>query len=551
MTRALIALLLSACLMAGNAHAGSIAPYKVVAVDWKAATSSDFQTSPGLAGAVRSLPGYAKQSAAARTRTASLQGADDLVAINTVFGVIRPQVTEAGSPVLLPVDIDRLASDMVSIRKLLNKDAIDSYSGPFKSNGFYPGRYGYRAYFTYGKISSVTVAGSSILFDIPTKVAMPKIKPCGELIGEARRSLAAGGDAEKQKFLAYLTAYENQNGEKDNEYFSEREAAVPCQFAGALVEVSILCDKYDDVACSVAEIGREVFARLNFVGGAPQGVRSDGYADHLRDLVARRAAVLATARTPFPTYAAEGQLLPASVAGGGDVGAGDAGIYGLITFPTTKEAAAQTVVFRTDETCLPGWVHDDLAKTCAANGVLITMAKPGDWRDNFCERRGGNRLFSCPSGYGHAGQDVWGVDWRGKSDKFALYAPMDGIAFRRFSAQPAVTISDINGLNIDYVYRHMRPSSLRLHGIKPATPVRVTQGCVIALVGNLQGEAKDAPTVDDGHTYAVTAPHLHLEIRAPTASGFANVAPYATLVDAHKAVLVGDQAQEIQHTSCS
>src|ERR1700733_12867808 len=137
---------------------------------------------------------------------------------------------------------------------------------------------------------------------------------------------------------------------------------------------------------------------------------------------------------------------------GGLGGSKDNNVYGPIVFPTDLSATAQTVVFRVDENCLDEKTKS--GKQCILGNVTITRDPIGVWRDNFCERRGANRLFMCAAGRGHAGQDIWG-DWKNKPGVYPIFSVADGVAFRRFPRQPAVTVSDVDVTNIDYIYRHM------------------------------------------------------------------------------------------------
>jgi hypothetical protein len=464
--------------------------------------------------------------------------ARDLATINAVTSLVRPEISFAGSPVLLPFDF---AAFVKAIRSSVGVAATDVYFGRLKSLAFHPGAYGYRAYLQFKNTSTVMISGSTILYRLPGNPQLPTPNTCGSMIEEARK----WGD-ENGKFFDYLVKYEKQVGQVKAEYFNEREATIPCLFSGALIEVNILCDAYGDADCNVKALARELFAALSFVGGSPRPQSNPGKNDPIqrlsREVDELSKAVSNKGLKSLPQYSAPGELVANSGVNGGSKGSDDFGVYGPILFPTDPSASAQTVVFRADEHCLNE--DDDKGATCEPPQMpVITKAPIGEWRDNFCENRSDNNLPTCPYGDGHAGQDVWGKGWNDKkSPAYPLRAVVDGIAFRRFPNQPAVTVSDVNGTNIDYIYRHMRPSVLDSHGIVASRPTEVTRGCRLAYVDRLQGTASDQtdPTekFKDGTVlYTPTAKHLHFEIRVPTKAGYVNVAPYRTLVEAHKTAI--------------
>jgi len=290
----------------------------------------------------------------------------------------------------------------------------------------------------------------------------------------------------------------------------------------------------------VRDIARTVFSRLNFVGGAPRAKTAPNIYNPIEFISALirslEGEVQNGGRVNIPTYGEPGALIEKS-GENGKGGSKDPGIYGAIQFPTDLSASAQTVIFRKGVDCPDSYTNTDVS--CVHGNNEIKKSEIGEWRDNFCEVRGNYRLFVCPAGQGHAGQDVWG-DWRGKAGMFPLRAAVDGVAFRRFPAQPAVTLSDVNGSNIDYIYRHMRPSVLTDHGILASQATPVTQGCILAMVDQLQSVAEEkTKLMDNGISYDATLPHLHFEIRVPTKSGFQNVSPYSTLVLSHRSQLTG------------
>lgn len=86
----------------------------------------------------------------------------------------------------------------------------------------------------------------------------------------------------------------------------------------------------------------------------------------------------------LPPYLPPGGLLPGTGANGSE-GSRDFQVYGPIFFPTDTRAAAQTVVYRADQYCLPDEV-DDHSECVRGTGIRIKKAKPGDWRIIFARR---------------------------------------------------------------------------------------------------------------------------------------------------------------------
>lgn len=539
-------------LFSAPAH-GAMASFDFAAVDWKAAISAHKSMAGDNLNALREVkviaPWLAKQQTVSEL---SAEENRDLATINAVTSLIRPEISFAGSPVLLPFDF---AAFGTAIRSPVGAAPTSAYFGRLKSLAFHPGPYGYRAYLQFKKTSTVMIAGSTIFYRLAGNPKLPTLYRCSAMIGEARKP----GSAD-DKFVEYLTEYEKNIGMIKAEYFSETEATVPCLFAGALIEVSILCDTFGDPDCKVKDLVREVFAALSFVGGAPRPKTNPSINDPIQrlsqevDNLFKAAAQKAQKSTP--KYNEPGQLVPHSGVKGGSKGSNDSGVYGPILFPTDLSATAQTVVFRSDQHCLSK--PHDKGSTCEPpSQPVITKAPIGEWRDNFCESRSSNNLLPCPEGRGHAGQDIWGEGWNNKSPTaFPLRAVVDGVAFRRFPVQPAVTVSDINGTNIDYIYRHMRPSVLTSHGIRPSRPKAITRGCRLAYVDKFQGVAEDQKTTkykftDGGVVYDATARHLHFEIRVPTKAGYQNVSPYKTVVEAHRAAVTQVDTSKSSTSPCN
>jgi hypothetical protein len=517
----------------------AMAPYEFANIDWNAAVKTFTDADGDILTAIRRLKGYDSRARKVRPPDyVDVAVSADLLTMNAISSTLRPNAFLAGSPVLLPIDFKRLAEEMIASGEFKNKDRPDSYFAPLNSLEFYPGPYGYRAYFRLKKTSSVVISGSSVFYDLSNVVGgrLPKLNSCVAIATNARKTASNDQTANKE-FYSYLREYSQRLGLIEDKRFGTHEAAIPCLFAGSLVEVDILCDAEGDPGCQVRDVARLVFSRLTFIGGSPRSKANPAVNDPLRKLADFMNSLESDAanagRTKLPSYGRPGDLLPGSVQEGD--GSKDYHLYGQLLFPTDLSAAAQTVVYREDQHCYG--TDEDHGRTCLHNGKEMTKAKAGIWRDNFCEDREANRLYTCSTanGNGHAGQDVWGTDWNRRNANYPLRAVVDGVAFRRFPDQAAVTISDINGSNIDYIYRHMRPSELTKHGIPSSVPIDVKQGCVLAFVDRFDSKHGKRTGLRDGNTfYDETARHLHFEIRVPTRSGFENVSPYWTLVQAHR-----------------
>jgi hypothetical protein len=489
----------------------AMADTEVVEANWAAAIDAYKARYGDILNRLQAVEGYSNAANSIISTPLLTQSfADDLIAINALSSLLEPKVHLSGSPVLAPIDISRLAAKVIGEGTFSADTKAGSYFGLLRSFAFFPGAHGYRAYFRLKKTSSVMIAGSSIFYKFPAQEALPQLDRCLSIIDSAQR------DAQ---FYQYITNYENRLGLVEAQYFDDREAVVPCLFFGALVEIHILCDFVGDPDCKVRDIIRSVIRSLAFVGGSP---RLNSQSD-MNDPISRiskvvsnlSAGIVQFGKSRLPRYADPGDLIKNSGENGSSAGSRDSGIYGALLFPTDAEAAVQTLFHQSKTT-------------------------RGEWRDNFCEARGGNWLFACPHGHGHAGEDIWDMDWKKILPKVPLRAVVDGVAFRRFPAQPAVTISDVNATNIDYIYRHMRPSDLSRHGILPSEAVPVARGCVLAYVDRLESiTSKRTGLTDNGINYQPTAPHLHFEIRVPTRAGFQNVDPYATLVQSHQALITG------------
>jgi hypothetical protein len=515
----------------------AMAPYQLANIDWNAAVNSYSTLQVRSIQSLRQLRAYTESVTTLHASAAVGQyvSAVDLQTINAVSESFFPKIRWSGTPVLLPVKLTQLIDEMLRSGKFAKQREAWLYVDPLRPIAFYPGPYGYRAYFRLGKTSTVLVMGSRIFYLLPHVNAAPVLRNCSEIINEAQLSADRPIEVANQLFYDYLSSYLSAIGIRASGYFNSQEAAVPCLFAGSLVEVHILCDSIGDPDCSVKDTARTILANLAFVGGSPRPNREPGINDpagrlnQLLDSLDRSARkTLAVRRFE---YGHPGDLLLGS-GGNGEHGSLDFGVYGAILFPVPLTASAQTVIFRADQKCMEG-SDIDKGTTCIHNGLEIRKAPIGEWRDNFCEDREVGWLLTCPAGHGHAGQDLWG-NWMAKPGVYPLRAVADAIAFRRFPAQAAVTLSDVMGTNIDYVYRHMRPSELTKHGIGPARPVEVKRGCVIAFADRFGRISEEVTNLSENAVfYEETAPHLHFEIRVPTQYGFQNVSPYSTLVKSH------------------
>jgi len=521
-----------------------MAPTEPAIVDWKAAIAAYKNQAGDNLEALRGIRAIKDQVALRRPVDGLAPDVQqDLATINGLIFPIRPKIAFAGSPVLLPFDVKKLSEDFLRSGSPSGAENTAVYFGKFKSLAFHPGPYGYRAYLGLKNSSTVMVSGSSIFYKLPGNPPLKALQSCADLIAAARK---AGSDAAAEEdFFKNLETYERHIGEVDAENFRDVEAAIPCLFAGALVEVNILCDEQGDPGCNIKAIAREIIASLTFVGGAPRGRASSN--DPIQKLgaeVSNLRGAVKNSTKPLLNYGEPGDLIPFSGVKG-KAGSKDPNVYGPILFPTDPSAAAQTVVYRTDEICQTD--ETKTPTTCTTpSGLVIEKAKPGNWRDNFCERRSAGSLPTCPEGHGHAGQDIWGTGWNESAENHPLRAVVDAIAFRRFPAQPAVTLSDVNASNIDYIYRHMKPSELN-KTIAPSTPQAVARGCTLAPVDRLLKVEAGGPLRDGNVQYGATAKHLHFEIRVPTRSGYQNVSPYQTVVDAHRASVTGvDTSRAVQ-----
>jgi len=512
----------------------SMAPYELPPLDWQAAISAYKDLGGNDLEKLRTIKALAPliEKEKASLAVAGLDN-PDLATINAVSSLFRPDISAAGSPVLLPFNFAIVDRDVIDTGSVATPGTPPASFRRLRPLGFYPGPYGYRSYFRLEGTSSVMVSGSSIFYRLPGDPQLPMLRACRSLIEEARQTdKISAGD-----FFKNLRNYGTKIGVVAAEYFGEREAAIPCLFAGALIEVHILCDSYGDPDCKIKDVARDIIASMNFVGGSPRPNDLPGVTDPIHSLAKKiddlDAALSNADKQSFPSYGEPGDIAPNSGVQG-KPGSHDLGLYGSIAFPTDMTAVAQSVVYREDQFCLLGDSNKGAACQTRA-GLQIRKIHIGEWRDNFCEARSGNQLPTCPGGHGHAGQDIWGKGWNSDTTEHPLRAAVDGVAFRRFPAQPAVTVSDVLGANIDYIYRHMRPSMLDSNGIVASTPRMVKRGCTMALVDRLQGVSLAPTKLNDGKiSYIATARHLHFEIRVPTQAGFQNVSPYQTVVWAHR-----------------
>jgi hypothetical protein len=533
----------------------AMAPYRLADINWYAAIDFVNPIVRDSLGQLRKSKRYAVALAKIGTPTYIAQRfSTDLLAINAIASVILPNIHRAGSPVLLPLDVNQLIYDILTTNgEFTNRRKSGSYFGLAKPVAFFPGQYGYRAYFRIMNSSTVLVAGSSIFYELVGVGVMPQLTACRAIIDVAR-SGGAGASPEElnRSFFNYLREYAMGLGLIAAHYFRKREAAIPCLFAGSLIEVHILCDEKGDPDCQVQDLARSIIGMLSYAGGSPRPKRRPAtnnpmqWANKPNEELADHAAQ--AGKVKLPAYRLPGDLLPGSGVNG-QSGSADFSIYGAILFPTDPRLSAQSVIYRSDAKCLGG-INADTGANCVHKGNEIKKAKIGEWRDNYYENRDDNSLLTCPAGSGHAGQDIIGQG-NENPGTYPIRAVVDGIAFRRFPVQAAVTISDVSGSNIDYIYRHMRPSDLSEHGIPPGRPITVARGCVLAFVDRFERVVGvKSNLVDNGTYYDETTPHLHFEIRVPTPSGFQNVSPYWTLVQSHKFLSTKAGSTHLTDRSC-
>jgi hypothetical protein len=168
--------------------------------------------------------------------------------------------------VLLPFNFAIVDRDVIDTGSVATPGTPPASFRRLRPLGFYPGPYGYRSYFRLEGTSSVMVSGSSIFYRLPGDPQLPMLRACRSLIEEARQTdKISAGD-----FFKNLRNYGTKIGVVAAEYFGEREAAIPCLFAGALIEVHILCDSYGDPDCKIKDVARDIIASMNFVGGSPR-----------------------------------------------------------------------------------------------------------------------------------------------------------------------------------------------------------------------------------------------------------------------------------------
>jgi hypothetical protein len=205
----------------------------------------------------------------------------ELDKINAISSRIIPNIRFSGTPVILPMDFEKLGRGIITSNNILGRDRTAAYFGPLSLLGFYPGPYGYRAYFRIKTNSTVLIAASSIVYDTPIQPnqPLPKIKACDELIDFASSFETSSRVADE--FNEYLSNYESKIGLIDGGFFSQTEAAIPCQFVGSIVEIHILCDQVSDQDCIIGDLARDIIQRLRFVGGRPRPTTNLAFNDPL------------------------------------------------------------------------------------------------------------------------------------------------------------------------------------------------------------------------------------------------------------------------------
>src|SRR5262249_40401285 len=131
---------------------------------------------------------------------------------------------------------------------------------------------------------------------------------------EIARIASQNDAAANAKFYQYLSIYEKDIGLV--EYFGQTTAAIPCLFAGALIEVHILCDAIGDPDCKVRDIARLIMGRLAFVGGSPRPAVKPSINDPIQQIkkavTSLEEDVAKAGKVKLPAYAKPGELLKGS-----------------------------------------------------------------------------------------------------------------------------------------------------------------------------------------------------------------------------------------------
>jgi len=175
-----------------SATFGGIAAYEYADVKWPDAVSFLTQSVGVALADVRKVSGFANTARKLGPSGSTGEAfSEDLRTINAISATLRPKIQFAGSPVLLPVDMERLANEIVVSKKFANKDKPDSYLGELRSLAFHPGPYGYRAYFQMRKTSTIMISGSSIYFNPPPGAQWPQLRECAAIIEAAKTAPSA------------------------------------------------------------------------------------------------------------------------------------------------------------------------------------------------------------------------------------------------------------------------------------------------------------------------------------------------------------------------
>jgi hypothetical protein len=438
--------------------------------------------------------------------------------LNAAAERFLPGIAKSNTPVLLPLDLDRL----------LNPAEGAAQSAPtagFRLQFFRAGPTGYDAVFAVSpdfadditghrprEDVSVLVSGFALLYqlDAPHGVSMTPVK-----------SLEPGFPGIRRIWL-----------ESHVRYVFERY--------GVTYMASMLCAEGPRkrwIACRDADrIITRLLVRLRLAGGAEQA------AVPLQvDTIERPSA-----QSPNFSFGAPGQLIHNTGSGGGG-GHRDWTVYAKMTFPLAQAPAfANSQSFMHWGNCnLTGRTSRSSKKgaryRCKVNDKPLIFDESAienrsyPWRDNFCERRG-FFVGQCPNGRGHQGQDIRPATCRLRNkeadrclpDQDDVVAVRDGMILRVGRRESLYLLVNAPGERIRFRYLHMNPRRLDAGGMTSGRVVRE---------GEVLGKASNYDRRENGTTY-----HLHFDMQVPTQYGWTYVNPYMTLVTAYER-LIGARGQ--------
>jgi hypothetical protein len=209
-------------------------------VNWDAAASAatvdsglgDTTRHPGLSRAARQVETLNKRVIGLEKKPRDLTG---LLQVNATAARVIPHVASAGVPVLLPFEIDRLASDLYSAAKPAQR-AAKSYLNNLRLTEFQPEKNGYSAQFNTGTGRDVSIFASSA-------------------------------------FVA-LDGSDLSPSQAEEPVFTETEFAKEAEFFryGVAYKISLSCVPIakDDGLCRDDAYLKGLVSRLKVVGGVPQ-----------------------------------------------------------------------------------------------------------------------------------------------------------------------------------------------------------------------------------------------------------------------------------------